>query len=58
MREAEGLEGGVWAKWREEEPECFQVEFDLSNSAWPLDLIWFRMKGGEGRGDCAAVSSP
>lgn len=27
--------------------ELFPVEFDLGNSAWPLDLVWARMKGGE-----------
>ena len=41
--------------------ELFPVEFDLSNSAWPLDLIWSRMKGGErgwgGGGQCCCFVS-
>ena len=49
--EAEGLEGrgAEWVKWREEERELSQVQFDLGTSAQPLGLIWLRMKS-RGRG--------
>lgn len=42
----------------EEGRALFQVEFDLDNSAQPLDLIWFRKRDGEGVwGNSAAALS-